>query len=261
MNLWQDLNQITKLLRNSHIKVLMMDFDGTLAPIVKSPDRAKLPKEVKNLLISLCKKAGFYLVVISGRNLEDLKEKISLQDIIYAGNHGLEGKILGKVYSFPVSDKALTVLKSIHEKLDNIADQFKGVFIEDKKMTLGFHYRMAKEQQIPAIKLLFVKTLEPFIKNRSVSVITGKMVFDILPKANWNKGSFAKLVIDKIRAKTKKTPAAIFIGDDTTDEDVFQKVEKGVTIRVGRERQSSAHYRLGNITEVRKFLKWLNAKF
>lgn len=261
MNLWKNLSKITALLKNTPAIVLMLDFDGTLTPIANSPDKARLPKKVKNLLISLSQKEGFYPVVISGRSLKDLRKKVNLKNIIYAGNHGLEGEILGAKYSFPISEEELTDLRNIRKQLNIITDQYKNVFIEDKKLSLGLHYRLADKQCIPAIKLLLEKILQPFIKNKSISIITGKMVFDILPTTNWNKGSFAKLAIDKIRAKTKTTPVAIFIGDDITDEDVFQEVEKGITIRVGRERKSNAKYRLAGIKEVSRFLEWVNANF
>ncbi len=258
--LWQELDKITPKLEQKSPKVLFLDFDGTLTPIVKSPKEARLSLKTKNLLQKLSTKKDVYLIIISGRKLEDIKSKIKLPNIIYAGNHGLEGEIFDQYYSFPIPDKIAVILKSIRKLLDKIADQFTGVFIENKGTTLSFHYRLANKQQIPDIKVLFEKTLQPYIKNESISILSGKMVFDVMPKIHWNKGSFAKLAVDKIRARAKITPLVISIGDDATDEEIFRKIDQGITIKVGREQKSNAKYLLNNTKDVFKFLGWVNTR-
>lgn len=257
MDLWKGFDKVTALFKQSSVKILMLDFDGTLVPIVQSPEEAKLSIETRNLLQKLCQKHNLYLVIISGRELEDIKKKIGLPDIIYGGNHGLEGEIFHKKYSYPIASKTVSTLKKIQKSLDKIASQFAGVIIEDKGIVLSFHYRLVGKK-VPEVKSLFKKTLKPYIKDKSISIIAGKMVFDIRPKVNWNKGSFAELVINQIFMQTKTIPVVIFIGDDKTDEDVFRIVKKGITIKVGGAYQSSANYTLKNTNEVFKFLKWVN---
>ena len=260
MYLWKNLDKITTQLQNSPTRVLMLDFDGTLTPIVKSPKAAKLSRKVKNLLVKLSKKEGLYLAIISGRSLGDLKKKVNLSNIIYSGNHGLEGEILKEKYCFPISDKTLMALKIIRKQLNQIAGQYKGVFIEDKRLILSFHYRMA-EDKIPEVKSAFQRVVKPYAQDRLISIIAGKMVFSVRPEVDWNKGSFAKLVINKIQMRTKTTPVSIFIGDDATDEDIFRKLEKGITVKVGKDEQSKAKYWLEDTDNVFKFLEWINAKF
>lgn len=255
--LWQDVTKITSLLKRDYPKLLLLDFDGTLTPIVKSPEKAKLSKEMRDLLQELSIKKGVYLAIISGRRLSDLKEKIRLPNIIYGGNHGLEGEVFGRKYSYSITNKTSLTFKKIRGQLNKIVDKFNGVLIEDKGLVLSFHYRLANKQQVSAIKSLFKKTLKPYVEDKLISVILGKMVFDIRPRVNWNKGSFAKLLIRKIRAQTEKTPLAIFIGDDATDEDVFQAIEKDITVKVGGGNRSSAKYSLRNTKEVFKFLEWV----
>lgn len=255
-NLWKNLDKITPLLENDRTKVLLLDFDGTLTPIVKSPKMVSLPSETRRLLRNLNQKPNCYLAVVSGRQLKDLKEKIKLPNIIYGGNHGLEGEIFDRKYSFPITKKAAVTLKKIHRQLDQVAHKFKGVLIENKNLAISFHYRLASKLQVPAIKSLFKKILKPYVKDELISTVAGKMVFDIRPKANWHKGSFAKLVIREILKKTKTTPIAIFIGDDVTDEDVFQTLKKSITIKVGKSCRSGAKYNLRNSGEVFKFLEW-----
>lgn len=260
MYLWNDINKIIKALKNQSTKILILDFDGTLTPIVKSPNQAKLSKRMKNLLTKLSKKEGFYLAILSGRELKNLKKRINLQNVIYAGNHGLEGEILGKKYLFPVPSKALWTLGNIQKQLNQIADKFKGTFIEDKGLTLSFHYRLVDKQQISEIKLLINQALKPYITNGLVSVIAGKKVIDITPNVNWSKGHFADLIIKKITDRIKTRPVAIVIGDDTTDENVFQKLENQITITVGEKHQSMAKYYMKNTGEAFQFLEWVNSK-
>lgn len=255
--LWQDLNKIIPLLKQDRPKVLFLDFDGTLTPIVESPELANLSIKTKRLLQNLCHKPNLYLAVISGRKLADIKKKIGLPNIIYGGNHGLEGEILHKRYSFPIPNKTLVILENIKKQLNKIAHQFAGVFIENKGMTLSFHYRLAKKQEIPTIRSLFKITLKSFTEDGLISVIPGKMVFDIRPLNDCNKGTFAKLLINKISKKTKTTPVVVFIGDDITDEDVFKELEKKITVKVGRNSESYAKYRLKDTRDVFKFLKWV----
>lgn len=257
MNLWKNLDKITTQLQKSPTKVLMLDFDGTLTPIVKSPEQAKLPLKTRDLLQKLIAKPDVYLAIISGRKLSDIKEKISLPNIIYGGNHDLEGEFFGKKFIHPDAKKIQLLLRRIYKILDNIAQTFKGVLIEDKKIALGFHYRMADRKHIKQIKILLQNQLKDFWDHKLISIIESKKEIDILPKTEWNKGDFAKLIIDTIYSKTKLHPVAVVIGDDTTDESAFGDLKDDITVVVGEKPLSKAKYYLKNQGEVFKFLKLL----
>lgn len=260
MDLWQDLKKITALLENDRPKLLLFDFDGTLTPIAESPREARLSLETKALLQQLSEKKGVYLAIVSGRKLDDIKAKIGLPNVIYGGNHGLEGEILGEKYSYPIPDKMLKSLKTIKEQFDLIAAKFKGVLVEDKGVTLSFHYRMAEEQLIPEINSLINEVLQPYVTAGSVSVMVGKKVTDVSPKVNWNKGCFADLIVNKINGRIKTLPVVIIIGDDKTDENTFHKLENQITITVGEKSKSEAKYYTKNTGEVIEFLNWVNSK-
>lgn len=255
--LWQDIDKITSLLKNGCPKVLLLDFDGTLTPIAKSPEKVKLSKEIKNILQRLSQKPNLFLAIISGRKLQDLKKKVKIPNIIYGGNHGLEGEIFGEKYVYPTKQSSLMAIESIKAQLNNLANQFNGVFVEDKGLTLSFHYRLAKKHLIPQILLLLKNILCPFITKGVISVTKGKKVFDVIPKVNWDKGHFASLTIKRITARVKTHPTAITIGDDTTDEDTFHTLKKEITIVVGQKSQSGAKYYFRSIAEVNKFLNYL----
>lgn len=256
--LWKDIDKITALFKPESPKLILLDFDGTLAPIVDRPEKAKLPEETKQILKRLSEKENFYLGVISGRELSDIKTKIGIPNIIYGGNHGLEGEFFGKKFIHPDAKKIKLLLRRIYKILDNIAQIFEGVLIEDKKIALGFHYRMADKKHIKQIKILLQNQLKDFWDHKLISIIEGKKEIDILPKTEWNKGDFAKLIIDAIYSKTKLHPVVVVIGDDTTDENAFGDLKDDITVVVGEKPLSKAKYELENTNDVSTFLKWMN---
>lgn len=74
----------------SHKLALLLDYDGTLAPIAPHPDLATLPVETKNVLQRLSNLSDVYIAIISGRGVENVKDMVGIEGITYAGNHGLE---------------------------------------------------------------------------------------------------------------------------------------------------------------------------
>lgn len=75
---------------NTHKLALLLDYDGTLAPIAPHPDLAIIPQETKNILQRLSNISDCYIAIISGRNVTNVKEMVGIEGITYAGNHGLE---------------------------------------------------------------------------------------------------------------------------------------------------------------------------
>ncbi|MBI2330556.1 trehalose-phosphatase [Candidatus Daviesbacteria bacterium] len=255
--LWQDIEKITTLLRNGLPKVLFLDFDGTLAPIAKSPHLANISKKTQKLLQDLYQKPKIYLAIISGRRLGDLKNKVGVPNITYASKHGFKGKIQDKKFLYPVKKKQLNAIFKIKDELQNLADQFKGAFLEDKKIMLAFHFRAVEKDQVRQLKKSLEKILRKHQDNGLIATTSGKKVLEILPRVSWNKGYFAEMLIGKIAGQTKKDPVGIVVGDDLTDEHMFQKLNKEITITVGIKQKSKAKYYLKDPEDVLKFLTWL----
>lgn len=74
----------------NHKLALLLDYDGTLAPIAPHPDLATLPHETRSVLQRLSNLSDVYIAVISGRAVENVKNMVGIEGITYAGNHGLE---------------------------------------------------------------------------------------------------------------------------------------------------------------------------
>ena len=255
MDLYNDLDKILALVKKHATKILILDFDGTLAPIRTHPQKANITIKTRNLLQKLSKKRGFYIAILSGRKLQDLKAKIKLPNIIYAGNHGIETEIYGKIYTFPISNKIQSSISEIAKKLGKIIAKFDKAFIEDKGSVLALHYRLVHKRNIHKLLIRFDKIIKPYIKNSAVSVTPGKMVYDICPNINWHKGDFAKFVVKMHTTLSKTKPLVIFIGDDKSDENVFEKLKGAICIKVGTCISSTkAKYSLKDTKEVYKFL-------
>lgn len=239
---------------------IFLDFDGTLAPIVSHPQLAKLSLPIKNLLKQLSKKYSGKVSIISGRRLKDLRLRVRIKNLIYAGNHGFEitglpkGKIPGLNKQY-LSDIKL-IVKLMQKELSSVS----GVYIEDKGVTVSVHYRNVDSKKIQHFKKVINAILKDFIKTESISVKLGKKVIEIRPHIKWNKGTAAKLILEHQRTKLKKTSqwVPIYIGDDVTDEDAFKQLgPKAITTRVGIKKQSAARFYLRSQNEVVLVLKEL----
>lgn len=111
----------------SHKLALLLDYDGTLAPIAPHPDLATLPQETKNVLQRLSNISDVYIAIISGRGVENVKNMVGIEGITYAGNHGLE--ILHPdgskfVHPMPIeyAEKVSGLLKALQDSVRIVAE-------------------------------------------------------------------------------------------------------------------------------------------
>lgn len=244
------MGEIRKSLRNKSI-YLFLDYDGTLSPIAETPRKAVMPHKIKDLLYKLSRMPDCKIAIVSGRALKDISEKVGLKNIVYVGNHGFEIKGPKIKFKSPVSRKYRKILKEIKSKLKKELSPFKGVLIEDKGYCLTVHYRLANENEISAITSKFYASTFTDEFRNNIQVKSGKMAREIRPPFIWNKGMAVLWLLDR---ETKALP--VYIGDDLTDEDAFQILRnKGLTIFVGKPKNTSARFYLKDTGEVEKFLE------
>ena len=238
---------------------LFLDYDGTLSPIVKKPDKATLPLKTRHILSKLVDNKHMVVSVVSGRMLKQVKKKVGLKGIYYAGCHGLEIENADNDYiSLKFSNQKIyidTVKRKLKIELKAIA----GWEIEDKGIILALHYRGVKPNSICNLKSIFYNIIKPNLTKAEMVATEGKMVLEVRPAVKWNKGRYCFYLMNKLKYKDEKiTP--VYIGDDKTDETAFKLLrEKGITIFVRGERKTSlAEYYLDSTNEVAKFLGQLN---
>jgi trehalose 6-phosphate phosphatase len=194
---------------------VLTDIDGTLAPIVPTPDMSEVPEELKDLLRRLSER--FLLVAgISGRKSEEALDLIGLENVVYFGNHGFEILRDGEVEVIP---EALPYLEKVQE-LENLAREElapQGAFVEEKGITASIHYR-----NVPAE--VGEKCVE-FVKREGerlgLRITVGRGVVEARPPIRADKGTAVRTLVEEYRPKK-----AMFLGDDTTDLDAFRDLEK-----------------------------------
>ncbi len=252
-------DRVARLLAGAGRILLCLDYDGTLSPIVRDPAAARLAGSTRELLRRLSASEKITLAVISGRGLEDVRERVGLEDAIYAGNHGLEIRGPAVDYLNPSARRARPVLRAAVRKLDRELAAFPGAQVEDKGLTLSVHYRRVRPPDREPVRRAVFRLIAPARSRRAVRVGEGKMVIEIRPPTPWNKGNAVNLLR---RTEARRNPEgllAVYAGDDRTDEDAFRALGKEeITIKVGSPGSKTlARYRLSGVGEVREFLRRL----
>lgn len=237
--------------------ILFLDYDGTLTPIAQSPSQAVLSLENKNLLERLVKIPRYQVVIISGRALMDVKQKVGINGIFYIGNHGweIDGSSMHFESLIPV-DVSSRMQRIKYELIAQLSG-IQGAFVEDKGVTLSVHYRMVERDKELLVRRIFDHVCMPYRSQNMVKIHTGKKVLELRPPVEWDKGKAALWILRKqeiLHGKGNVVP--VYIGDDTTDEDAFIALKsKGITILVGRQNSSMANYFLAGQEEVTGLLK------
>ncbi len=238
---------------------LFLDYDGTLAPIARTPEMAVMPKGTKGLLRRLSKKSNCRIAVVSGRALRDISRRIGLKNIVYVGNHGFEIKGPKVRFKSPVSWRYKKTLEEIRDKLKVKLSHIRGVVMEDKGPSISVHYRLASRADRPKVKTGFYAAIFPHVLKGEVRPGSGKMVLEVRPPISWDKGRAVSWLLGRrlSGARDKKLKVLpVYIGDDTTDEDAFKALKDiGITIFVGHAKKTRARFYLKDTSDVARFLK------
>jgi trehalose 6-phosphate phosphatase len=232
--------------------LLFLDFDGTLAPIVQEPMLAVLPAATRQVLDELVAHATITIAIVSGRSLGDVKGRVGMPDLIYAGNHGLEIEGRGLSFEHPQAAVLKGAVREITERIAAHAASLEGIEIESKGFTSSIHYRRAARSAQIHLDALLRDIVAPSDPN--IEVREGKMVHEIRPRVDWDKGK-AVAWIRKQLGQPEALP--IVMGDDTTDEDAFAAFDDAITICVAPQRPTVARYRVASPDDVRGCLEQL----
>jgi trehalose 6-phosphate synthase/phosphatase len=227
---------------------LFLDYDGTLAPIADSPDKARMPHATFSLVEKL---AGLVpIAIVSGRGVEDIQKRLPIKGLVYAGNHGAEIRSSDKPLVAGRSEEDRAMLHEMLERLQRALAPFEGVLIEDKGVTASVHYRNVDLKHLADVSTLFRAIAREYEK--SFRITSGKKVFEIRPVGAWHKGDAVTWIADNLGSGT----IPVYIGDDTTDEDAFRALKnRGVSISVGAS--AYADYYVRNQDEVERLLERL----
>ena len=219
--------------------LVLSDYDGTLTPITRDPTDAWLPPEVRSDLDVLAGSDRVRVGIVSGRQLDDLRTRVGLPDVIYAGCHGLE--IHGPAIAFrnAAADARRGALNAVACDLRERVSSIPGVVVEPKGLAVAVHYRRAAPGSVGRLEA----------------------ELEILPRIDWDKGRCALRIRDYVASTARSPVTTLYLGDDATDELAFWALDgRAITARVGGGPISFAPNRLRDVEEVHRLLSGLAAE-
>lgn len=235
---------------------LLLDFDGTLAPIADNPEQVELPERTRTLLTRLASAPKTVVAIVSGRSLEDLRQHIGIDKLVYVGNHGLQIAGPGWTWNLEHAQRSRAAIAECCDRLRFRLRDIPGAWVEDKGETASVHYRQTPYPRIEEVRRIVFEDVAQ-IPGRALTVHQGKKVLEIRPSVAWDKGAAARWVLT--RHFGEKWPAeatVIYMGDDRTDEDAFLDLpETAITVKVGPSPYpTSARFAVRNLEGVSAFL-------
>ena len=180
---------------------ILLDVDGTLAPIVSRPEAARVPDGTRKVLEGLVQRYGL-VACLSGRPAEDAARVVGVDGLRYVGEHGLELEPDAEAWAERLAAFAATV--------DWPAEA-------GKRLTLSFHYREAADLAAAEERLRAVadRAAEEGMRPR-----WGRCVLEVRPPIEADKGTAVVRLLDESGLRR-----ALYAGDDTTDLDAFRGLD------------------------------------
>jgi trehalose-phosphatase len=250
--LLEALDEVGAAVESADHLALFLDFDGTLAPIVESPGLARMAPMPRAALEQLASRPDCTVGIISGRALDDVRMRVGIDGLVYAGNHGLEIAGRGLQFDEAMAARLRCETAEVVEMLAGRLAHFPGVLVEAKGPTASVHYRRVHPRDRDEVERAVRRAVPD--DHPHLAVVRGKMVWEVRPRVGWNKGSALRWVRERLGLTRALT---FYLGDDLTDEDAFAAVGRFVTARVGPSQTTLAGYRISDTHEVAEFLVWL----
>lgn len=216
------------------------ELDGTLSPIVEEYSAAQIAEPVRASLERLVGLAS--VAVITGRSRRDALSILRIEPQLVIGNHGTEWP----VHEYSRNWKLVECCLKWREQLHGLLFGAQGVEIEFKGESISLHYRKAADQKC-TLSLIdaVIGKLKP-----SPRIIGGKYVVNILPMEAFTKGEAIVTAMNRFGLKR-----SIFIGDDVTDEEVFNlKNVNLLGIHIGKDDLTVAPYYLNKQSDILELL-------
>ena len=254
---------------------VFLDYDGTLTPIVPEPDRAFMSEEMRDAVRECAKR--YPTAIISGRSRHKVSQFIKLQELYYAGSHGLDivgptttmdGEPVEKKLAHQPAQWARVVMDRVTKELIERCEDIPGTNIEHNMFCVSAHYRAVSEEMRPRVEKIVDEICE---REECLIKHDGKMVWEVRPRVAWDKGKaltyLRNALLKELEGQgfTSDQVYTIYIGDDVTDEDAFMEIneelkdELGVGILVSSApKVSAAKFSLRETSEVLKFLTKLH---
>lgn len=226
--------------------VLLLDVDGTLAPIAPRPQDAAVPAATRDVLARLAARHDTRVAVVSGRAADDALRLVGVHSIWAAGNHGFEFVTPdGTRHAHPEAAPFAPALREAVADLRAELRAVPGAIVEDKTLTISVHFRLVAGEQVDQVR----ESAKRVARARGLRASEGKMVVELRPPVLVDKGTAVLTLADALGAHAPSA-AVLFAGDDVTDEDAFDRLRRGlpgaVTVNVGTRADTAAEFQVPN---------------
>ena len=240
-------HEIVDAFNGAHRRLLLLDYDGALTPIVSRAADAVPSNELKDLLRKLAKLPNTDVVIISGRPKSDLTKWFGKLPIGLAAEHGAFYRLNKDDQWHRVSGVTQSWKEHLLPVLEAAAKKTKGASVEQKNTALVWHFRLANQVQAQKNLLVLRRQIAPLVERFDLRARMGKKILEVR-SAGVDKGAAA-------RRWLKHNPDFILAtGDDYTDEDTFRAVpQHGYSLKVGFGR-TTARFRTAHVHDVIKLL-------
>lgn len=230
--------------------LLMLDFDGTLAPIVLRPSDARIPDAALPTLRKLQASPAVDLAIVSGRGARDVRNLAGLAGAHYIGSHGRE-RIRPASVEVEAKRAGRSEIRMLSQRLETELADITGFHVENKGVAAAAHFRNVDARHWQRVE----RAVRQAAAIGSLNVSQGKLVLDITPNDGVDKGTAVLELLGELGG------LPIYFGDDTTDETAFAALpDEAITVYVGPETgNSGARFRVNGPAEVHRALARLAA--
>ncbi len=245
----RQLNQIKKSYDDAETRLILLDYDGTLAPFVKNPEDAAPSEKVIELLKKMSSDSKNKVVINSGRNHQILDKWFEGVDLDFAAEHGMFYKENNKWHKNLTEEVVWD--NEILNIIQHAIDKTPRSFMEQKEASLVWHYRNVDIWLADLRSQQLINALIGPCSRLNLQIVPGNKIVEIKPP-DFTKGSEVLRRMDQ-----QNYDFVLAIGDDTTDEDMFRVLpDDGVSIKVGNF-SPAAKYRIPLQSSVVPFLNKL----
>lgn len=229
-----DIPSILSAYRAARRRLLLLDYDGTLVGYFDRPEDAAPPTDLLRVLTSLVSVPENSVMIVSGRRHGELEQWFGgLQGLWMAAEHGALLRQAGSTQWEPLrADHSRRWLERVRPVLQHFVERTPGSFIEEKEFSLVWHYRMSESRFSDWLAQELVAMLEDMLAETELRAIRGQKIVEVRP--GWlHKGAVAKRFV----ALCGPAEFQMAVGDDRTDEDLFEALETSSwTVHVGAGR-------------------------
>jgi alpha,alpha-trehalase len=238
---------------------VFIDFDGTLSDMVEHPESATLVDGAAEALQALAEQIP--VAVISGRDLADVRDRVKVNGLWFAGSHGFELVAPDGNHHQNAATPSVGALAHVATRLAAELSGIPGIRVESKRFAVAVHYRTVDPDRVGHV----IAAVRRLGGSEGLRVTTGPKVIELRPNIAWDNGRTVQWILERIAGHDNKAGSdtlPIYIDGDITDEDAFDAVRfdgVGIVVRHddNSDRSSSASFSLENPSKVVQFIQLL----